>query len=48
MAALPDHIEMSKQAIRDHAMAISKKWADATSEAADPASMTARPSTIRL
>jgi hypothetical protein len=35
MAALPDHIEISKQTIRDHAMAFSKKWADATSEAAE-------------
>ena len=35
MCALPDHVEMSKQAIRDHAMAFSKKWADATSEAGE-------------
>jgi hypothetical protein len=48
MCAVPDHVEMSKKAIRDHAMAFSKRWADATSEAADPTSMTAGPSTIHL
>jgi hypothetical protein len=35
MAALPDHIEISKQAIRERAVAFSKRWATATSEAAD-------------
>jgi len=35
MCAVPDHVEISKKTIRDHAMAFSKKWADATSEAAE-------------
>ena len=35
MCAQPDHIEISKQAIRNRAIAFSKKWADATSEAAE-------------
>ena len=35
MPDLPDHVEVSKNAIRDHAMAFSKKWADASSESAE-------------
>jgi len=35
MAALPDHIEISKQTIRDRAMGFSKKFADAKSEAGE-------------
>jgi hypothetical protein len=33
--ATPDHIELSKQAIRSRAISFSAKWADATSEAAE-------------
>lgn len=35
MSALADHVEISKQTIRDRAIAFSKKWADAKSESAE-------------